>query len=62
MNLLLYLILMYENYKKKKMISRYETDRRNHHSFDGVTWFVVIKGVTKDIYIVHLVFQNSWLV
>ena len=29
------------------MISRYETDRENHLSFDGAAWCVAIGGVTK---------------
>jgi hypothetical protein len=29
------------------MISRYETDRENHPSFDGAAWCVAIEGVTK---------------
>jgi len=46
MNLLLYLILLLENYKKE-MISRYGADRKNHPSFDGAAWCVAIGGVTK---------------
>jgi len=44
------------------MILRYKTDREIHPSFDGATWFVVIKAVTKYRYIVHLVCQNPWLI
>jgi len=29
------------------MISRYRTDRKNHHSFNGAAWCVTIGGVTK---------------
>jgi hypothetical protein len=29
------------------MISRYETDRENHPSFDGAAWCVAIEGVIK---------------
>jgi len=29
------------------MISRYGTDRENHHSFDEAAWCVAIEGVTK---------------
>jgi hypothetical protein len=29
------------------MISRYETDRENHLSFDGAAWCVAIGGITK---------------
>ena len=46
MNLLLYLILLQENYKKK-MISGYETDRENHPLFDEAAWYVIVGGVTK---------------
>ena len=30
-----------------EMISKYGTNRENHHSFDGVAWCVASGGVTK---------------
>jgi hypothetical protein len=32
-----------------EMISKYETNRENHHSFDGAAWCVASGGVTKGI-------------
>ena len=46
MNLLLYLIVLQENYKKE-IIPRYGADWENHPSFDGAAWCVVIGGVIK---------------
>ena len=48
MNLLLYLIVLQENYKKE-IIPRYGADWENHPSFDGVAWCVGIGGVTNGI-------------